>query len=455
MRTKSVLAATAIALVASVVIPIPMAAEAAPTLFAGTGHYYECIDGAFTWEEARDAAATKTFDPGSGVLQGYLATVTSQAENDFVSLPNILCIDANQQVSDARWLGGTDAESEGTSEGFWIWATGPEAGTLFWIGGIGGSVQPPDFFANWGANEPNSSGNEDYLESRQAWNDCSNVASGCSPFGGWPYVVEYGGLEAELTKELTSGPNEDNDAVVDVVVPVGDSSPLEDPYDFTITYSNPGGPDAIVFDTVPAEWQVTAIDGQGPNDPKCFVDFGNGGGGTVDAGPANGKCKKAKSATKIEWNVEGLTDGELVVDVLNRQSPSGKPKFKPTSCGAIILNDGAIAFESDGSGNLVLDPPVTGDPVVVAGPTDPICLVAVEDPEGTLTNAEPSRSAAADHDGDGIPSFVEACVNVVQTNPCDDDTDGDTVLDGVDQCPLQGLEETGVVDPDGCPVEDN
>jgi hypothetical protein len=100
------------------------------------------------------------------------------------------------------------------------------------------------------------------------------------------------------------------------------------------------------------------------------------------------------------------------------------------------VNNGAIVFEIDEFGNIVLDPPITGDPVVVAGPTDPICLAAVNDPEGTLENAEPSRSAAADHDDDGIASLAEACTAVVRTDPCLIDSDGDGDNDDLDNCPL-------------------
>src|SRR5262249_25165438 len=45
------------------------------------GHYYEFVRGALTYQDARIAAANRTF----AGLPGHLATITSAAENDFIS----------------------------------------------------------------------------------------------------------------------------------------------------------------------------------------------------------------------------------------------------------------------------------------------------------------------------------------------------------------------------------
>jgi hypothetical protein len=137
----------------------------------------------------------------------------------------------------------------------------------------------------------------------------------------------------------------------------------------------------------------------------------------------------------------------LNVDSNTRRSPGKGHKedvFAPTSCGALYLNDGAVAFEKDEDGNLVLDE--DGNPIIVAGPTNAICLAAVDQ---DLYDALPDYSADADHDGDGLSSHAEACE--IGTDPCLEDTDGDGVIDGEDACPLEGDEGLGV-DATGCPI---
>ncbi len=165
--------------------------------------------------------------------------------------------------------------------------------------------------------------------------------------------------------------------------------------------------------------------------------------------------KKCSSDTDILWTLTpSLGLQTLLVDVTTRQSPSGKVKFKPTSCGKLTINDGAQAFEADGQGNLVLrlggvpggaiDP--NGEPVPIGDPSNSLMLVAVDD----LNGGGLVGDGSGDEDGDGLTDADEAFN--VGTNPCDPDTDGDGVLDGADQCPLRGKEETGFVDVDGCPI---
>jgi hypothetical protein len=115
------------------------------------GHYYELVttEGGWTWDDARNTAAAMSYNG----MPGHLATVTSQAENDFIvnEWPGI---GSNVQV----WLGGTDAVSEGD----WRWITGET-----WS------------YTNWNGGEPNNAGgNEDCLtyKENEQWNDelCTN-----------------------------------------------------------------------------------------------------------------------------------------------------------------------------------------------------------------------------------------------------------------------------------------
>ncbi|MGY8925336.1 MAG: BspA family leucine-rich repeat surface protein [Flavobacteriales bacterium] len=144
-----------------------------------TNNFYEFVsDVGITWNAAKAAAAGRTYYG----RPGYLATFTSQEEADF----------AGKQASGAGWIGGSDAAVEGT----WKWVTGPEAGTTFWNGGVGGSS--PNF-AFWNSGEPNNMGNEHYVHITApqvgvagSWNDLPNAGDTSGNYQPKGYVVEYG-----------------------------------------------------------------------------------------------------------------------------------------------------------------------------------------------------------------------------------------------------------------------
>jgi hypothetical protein len=69
-------------------------AYAAPAQYVGNSHWYEFIAGNFTWAQAFADAGTKQFNG----MTGYLATVTSSGENDFIAGVN----------PSLGWLGGSD-----------------------------------------------------------------------------------------------------------------------------------------------------------------------------------------------------------------------------------------------------------------------------------------------------------------------------------------------------------
>ncbi|MDP2808514.1 MAG: C-type lectin domain-containing protein [Rhodocyclaceae bacterium] len=111
------------------------------------GHSYQRFDVAKTWSQAKDACANQG---------GYLATITSQAENDWI-VKNSL-----QGTSNSTRLGGSDEQIEGT----WIWITGESF-----------------VYTNWNSGEPNSGygGYEEdslFFNADGTWNDgSSNVAA--------------------------------------------------------------------------------------------------------------------------------------------------------------------------------------------------------------------------------------------------------------------------------------
>lgn len=137
--------------------------------FTDNSHLYQFISGSYSWNAAKTAAEALTAYGAAG----YLATITSSAENTFVK----------DRLNGDGWIGASDAAVEGT----WKWITGPEAGTTFWLGTGGGSAQGGNYAA-WTSGEPNQSGDEDCAEtyvSSGLWNDLP-----CGALLG--YVVEYG-----------------------------------------------------------------------------------------------------------------------------------------------------------------------------------------------------------------------------------------------------------------------
>ena len=180
----------------------------------GTTHYYEYVSGSYTWTAAKAAAEARTFQG----LTGYLATITSQTENDFIK--EKLQADAWMGASDDYTYinaatGATTYASQSAAEGKWYWVAGPEKGTLISTGNTN-PVTASNGYAYWNGSEPNNSGsNEHYGEiyssgaSPGKWNDLPNSST-------LPFVVEYSDTNSvsSFSKSIVITPVRKNDAPV-------------------------------------------------------------------------------------------------------------------------------------------------------------------------------------------------------------------------------------------------
>jgi hypothetical protein len=181
-------------------------AEKEPGIFYNpdNGHYYQVK----TWGGNTSVSTASSFANAQTFagMTGYLATITTDAENDFI---------ANHTTAANAWIGATDDTSYVNNvsdqrfddrEGSWHWFTGPEAGREFWYGESGGSTRN-GLFENWASGEPNNeprnlfdSVGEDFAVTNfngaiGFWNDALNDANGVNAA-----IIEYGGMPTEPNK---------------------------------------------------------------------------------------------------------------------------------------------------------------------------------------------------------------------------------------------------------------
>jgi gliding motility-associated-like protein len=166
-----------------------------------TGHFYKYIPAlGIWWTAARDSAQNMTYNG----LKGYLATITSETENNFIW----------DKTKGVGWIGASDSEAEGV----WRWVTGPEAGTQFWQGGANG-YPVNSMYSNWNNGEPNNvqkswGEDEDYAHinmnpnaKARSWNDLPNRSDGAGSqwYYSQGYIVEFGGMPGDPVLRLSAG----------------------------------------------------------------------------------------------------------------------------------------------------------------------------------------------------------------------------------------------------------
>jgi len=172
-------------------------------LWPRNGHYYEfVVTNSIWWANAKTTAEGLTHEG----LPGHLATITSAAENEFItttfgtSLPN----------GRFTWLGGYAINDQ--TDGVWLWFSGPEDGTQFSHFEV---PTTPFYYENWGGIEPNHNGDdENYLMLNLGaefakiktgeWGDAMPNPNPADPVVG--YLVEYESIIAPPSNHLAITP---------------------------------------------------------------------------------------------------------------------------------------------------------------------------------------------------------------------------------------------------------
>ncbi|MBT8060696.1 MAG: hypothetical protein KJO33_13940, partial [Gammaproteobacteria bacterium] len=251
--------------------------------------------------------------------------------------------------------------------------------------------------------------------------------------------------------------------VNDVCIDFGDFGPSDDDTPVELwAYDGAGGTGALVDSTSESwldtdsfpDFKFNCVSASGANSIQSIV-FTSAGPFPnslyydnlqmrFDANTLNCEIESAnkkgngKSATKITCYPDTDTGITTIWTEARCHGNRNNSKCRPTSCGALYLNDGATAHLMDEEGEPIY-PPVAE--------SNSLCLAAVEDVYGDGID----YTGAGDEDEDGASDYEEACG--IGTDPCDSDTDNDGVLDGADECPLEGPPDADVgevQDPNGC-----
>jgi hypothetical protein len=163
-----------------------------------TSHFYEYVAGSTTWTNAYTVSQAKSYFGRAG----YLATMMSEAENNFVW--KLMASDAWFGASDDYTYintakGSTVYANQSASEGKWHWVTGPEKGQNFSNGNTPSTTLVSGMYHKWAGGEPNGTSEafgQFYSSNNGQWNDLAN-----STLGG--YICEYGDMPNDLTTSVT------------------------------------------------------------------------------------------------------------------------------------------------------------------------------------------------------------------------------------------------------------
>jgi len=177
-------------------------------------------------------------------------------------------------------------------------------------------------------------------------------------------------------KDIVFGNDWDFNGIPDKVVEAGINSGAS--YGFSISYFNPAGPNVMIKDVVPREWDAFFLGGT-----PCSV--------------IRADERRNLFSDNYITCYAGTNSWSLFLAFARCGDTPGDPMCHPYECGAFYLNEGARAWV----GRALIDM------------TEPLCLAAVKD----LNGFGLVYDGTGDEDGDGVDDYTEACVNF--TDPCD------------------------------------
>ena len=163
-----------------------------------TDHFYEYVSGNTSWTNSYTAASAKSYFGRAG----YLATMMSEAENNFIW--KLMANDAWMGASDDYGYintakGSTVYANQSAAEGKWHWVTGPEKGQNFSNGNTPSTTLVSGMYHKWAGGEPNGTSEafgQFYSSNNGQWNDLAN-----STLPG--YICEYGDMPGDITSSVT------------------------------------------------------------------------------------------------------------------------------------------------------------------------------------------------------------------------------------------------------------
>ena len=164
-----------------------------------TEHFYEYVSGSTTWTNSKTSASNRSYFGRAG----YLATMSSEAENNFVwkLMSSDAWMGASDELSEVNGSKGSTAfASQSAVEGKWHWVTGPEKGTNFSNGNTPSVTLVSGQYHKWASGEPNNAGGEHYAQfyssNNGQWNDLPNTTLP-------GYICEYGDMPGDITTSTT------------------------------------------------------------------------------------------------------------------------------------------------------------------------------------------------------------------------------------------------------------